>query len=105
MRKIDVKDVDGTVPGKAALVMINLDDPWNEKADPSLVRSDFDEEYAPDPIRACWELWASIKGDWPGHTAAVIANDRAKYLDWDRKMRAIGFTDNDPAKYVETMSS
>lgn len=104
MSKIKLEDVDGTVPARAALVMVNLEDPWGQRDLPNLMRSDFTEA-APDntanPIRACWGLWEGTKADWPGYTATVVSNERAKYLDWVPKMEALGITGNTPEQYIE----
>lgn len=103
MRDVKLEDVDGTVKGRAALVMIDLEDPWGAKAAPSLMRSDFEEgeDGGYGPVAACWALWEGTKADWPHHTAAVVANERAQYLDWVSKMEEIGITGNTPEQYVQ----
>jgi len=101
---LTLKDVDGTIPGKAALVIIDLNDPWGDKPG-SLMRNDVDEETQPNPVVTCWRLWEATKSDWPGHTATVVANPRAEYLRWKNGMREeLGITENtDPQDYIDIM--
>lgn len=95
MREIKLEDIDGTVLGRAALVTINLNDPWSDGKLPSLTRTDFSEldGGVHGPMQACRTFWESVKTDWPDHQMAVVGNDRAKYLDWVDLMTAL---DNSP---------
>jgi hypothetical protein len=102
--KLTLADVDGTVMGRAALVIINLDDPWGEKPH-SMMRQDLDEEGFSNPRRSCWNVWETTKADWPSHTVTVVANPRADYLDWVVKMEHLGIEDNTPERYLECLDS
>lgn len=101
-----LEDIDGSQgPGRAALVMIDLDDPYGEHGHRSLMRADVEEEPGRDnPIRHCWALWEGTKADWPGHSAVVVGNPRAEYLDWKHKMDAMGL-ESTPAFYLECASN
>lgn len=103
--KPTLADVDGTTTGKAALVMINLDDEYGETGHQSLMRADFDDLFLdgkPGPIKQCWALWEATKEDWPHHHATVVANHRAEYLEWIDRQRALLGEDTDvsPEFYV-----
>lgn len=86
--KRTLKDVDGTVPGRAALVYVDLNDPDSRWG---LMRTDYLEgdHGCDDPILSCEALHESIKGDWTGHEYTIVANHRAKYLKWRRDMIAV----------------
>lgn len=43
------------------------------------------------PIARAWALWESIREDWPGMQATVIANQRAKNLAAAARMESMGF--------------
>lgn len=105
MSDLTLADVDGTIPGKAALVIINLDDPWGEETG-SLMRDDSDEERSPDPVISCWNMWRATKSDWPKHTATVVANPRASYLRWKIGMQEdLGITNSTtPQDYIDIMN-
>lgn len=102
MAKLKLSDVDGTTPGRAALVHINLEDP--------LARDGFmqtvyvEGEYnCTNPWRSCEGLQRSIGGDWPNHHIAIIANARALYLKWAEEMPQLlpGTDGYSPAEYLE----
>lgn len=101
MPKTKLSDVDGTTPGRAALVLINLEDPG---APAGFMHSVYVEgEYnCTNPWRDCEGLLASTGGDWPNHHTTIIGNARAMYLKWVRDMvELLGSGDYSPAEYLD----
>ena len=91
---MELKDIDGTIAGRAALVSMDLENPGVP------MYQDFIEgDDTRDPIDRCWTLWESVKDDFPKHTASVIANSRAKYLDYAAQMQRLGVSPT-PEKYL-----
>lgn len=84
----------GTEPaiGRAVLVTVNVDAPHEQGAifEGPFEERETDERHA-HPIARAWALWESIKDDWPGTSAAVLANDRAKNLQAAYRMSSMGF--------------
>lgn len=102
MAKLKLTDVDGTIPGRAALVSINLDTMMDYDGKGSQFAGFVEGEHnCADPIESAWALWESIKDDFPGRRAAVIANSRAKYLAWKRRIEALGMKDTTPKDYLD----
>lgn len=97
--KPKLKDVDGTIPGRAALILIDLENPDTRRG---FMQSLFveGEGNCTDPVLSCNALWESTKGDWPRHRMAIVADERAKYIEWNRLM---GY-DYGPRKYLEILS-
>jgi hypothetical protein len=100
-KKPTLADVDGRTPGRAALLQIDLENPGTETGGP--MWSDFTEgeHGCTSPYDSCEVLWASVKDDWPTHTHAIVGNDRAKYLVWARRMKAIGIANHSPQDYLD----
>ncbi|MEW9530672.1 hypothetical protein [Microbispora sp. NPDC049125] len=99
-KKITLEDVDGTVPGRAALVSMDLANPGGRNGGP--MYHDFVEGEGSDhdPILRAQALQESIEDDWPNHTYAVLYNARAQYLATARQMREIGFENYTPQEYL-----
>jgi hypothetical protein len=100
MKKIPLSEVDGTVPGRAALVAINLEDPDTRSGFMHTIYVE-GEGRCDDP-----HLWAdglreSTKRDWPGHTFTIVQNERARYLMTARRMREMGMGEYAPQDYLE----
>jgi hypothetical protein len=99
---VSLRDVDGTVPGRAALVSINLDDPDTTGTRYAyFVEGEFG---CTNPIGDCHGLWESIKGDWPDDTHGIIPNERACYLNWRARCEAMGMENIEPQDYLEMRS-
>lgn len=96
-------DIDGTTPGRAALVSIDLNNPGGDMGGP--MYADFEEgnDGVTDPIQRCWNFWEATKDDFPTHTAAVISNPRAKYLAYEREMNRLGIGVVSPQEYLENL--
>lgn len=105
-KPVTLDQVDGTVPGRAALIIINLNDTWGNEPY-SLMRHDFQEDAATsDPVDACHRLWSGIRTDWPKHQATIACNPRASYLDWKTKMEALRLGSHvTPEDYLEVLST
>ena len=74
---------------KAALVSVNL-----ETGDVKI--SVYDEEIGHgDPAQACWNLWESIKEDWPGYLPAVIMNDASGEIQTKRRLKELGIEEDE----------
>lgn len=101
-KELTLADVDGTIPGRAVLIIVDLDDPY---ATNSLMREDFVEgKYGcTDPVDSCHRLWNGTKMDWPGYSHTVIATPRASYLNWQWLMREnLGITEHiSPEDYLK----
>lgn len=99
---MELKDIDGTTKGRAALVSMDLENPGGDLGGP--LWQDFEEGDENldqlDPIARCWSFWEATKDDFPTHTASVIANNRAKYLDYAQMMKQLG-VDPTPEKYLD----
>ena len=80
--ELTLADVDGTMPGVAMLVTVDLS--LGEEAEPmhTIV---IEEPGKADPERRARRLWESIKDDWPDHTMTVMCNPRATYLMAQRR--------------------
>lgn len=97
MADIDVADAAAEGTGIAVLIGVELG------ADNTAPMYQTLRETAarPSPIAACHALQESIEADFPHHTFAVVANIRAKYLQWTHVMRHLGIaSDLTPAAYV-----
>lgn len=86
--KFRLSDVDGTVPGVAVLLVVNVDPTCPE--DKMLIAVDrFTEDDGADspydPVRRAEGLWASTKQDWPGHVHKIAHNERAGFLAANRR--------------------
>lgn len=100
MKKITLEDIDGTIPGRAALVSLDLDNPGGDRGGP--MYADFEEDHCcPDPIQRCWSFWEVTQEDFPTHRAAVIANERARYLVYVREMTRLGIGVLSPQEYLD----
>lgn len=103
MRKITLKDIDGTILGRAVVVGIDMAGP---SGDIEPMFTDFVVEGAGgchDPIQKCQAFQIALEGDWPTHHFAIIANPRAQYLTYARRMREMGMTPNSPREYLEEL--
>lgn len=100
MTKLRLCDVDGTVPGRAALIIVNLDDIDSRTG---MMQNLFVEgEYnCTDPHLSCQALWESTKDDWPNHQMTIVQNPRAHYLMAARNMRGMGFGKYRPQDFLE----
>lgn len=96
--KLTLADVDGTRPGVAALLTIDLSQGWDAKAMHQVVA---ESPETPNPHRTAERLWESIKDDWPGWTHTVVVDERARFLMMDGRMQAMGFEPSDPQEYVD----
>lgn len=90
-------DVDGTVPGKAMLMSVKLDED-----EPGQMCTIFVEE--PDAPADPW-TWAEglmrgIEDDWPDHEWAIVGNWRARYLRWAYTMQSVIPGEHTPDEYV-----
>lgn len=105
--KIKLKDVDGAIPGRAALVSIKLGQPGEEMESPQYSPFVEGEYNCSDPRLSARALWESIKDDFPGHSMAIIANPRADYLSWVRKLKSVGMSEYDltPQEYLRSVNS
>lgn len=99
-KKISLSDVDGTVPGRAALIMINLENPDEHSG---FMYQLFVESRGMnvDPHVAAQALWESIKVDGPNHSHTIVLNERARYLMAARRMRELTGGDFSPEDYLE----
>lgn len=82
MTELTLADVDGTVPGVAMLVTVDLS--LGEDAQP-MHTVVIEEPDKADPELRARRLWESIKDDWPGHTMTIMCNPRAAYLTANRR--------------------
>lgn len=99
-KKITLADVDGTIPGRAALVSLKLDqDDTNSFFDVHIEGQDG----CTDPFASCDQVRRAIGDDFPEHVHTTVGNDRAHYLVWQRRMDDHIGGDNSPAKYVDVM--
>jgi hypothetical protein len=100
MAKIKKSDVDGTVPGRAVLLIVNVDDPDGPQG---VMHALFVEgEYnCTDPQLSAQGLWESTKGDWPNHTHSIALNERARYLMAARRFRAVTTRKYTVAEFLE----
>jgi hypothetical protein len=99
-KEVALHEVDGTIPGRAALVVVNLDDIESRNG---LMQTLYveGEGGCDDP-----QLWAeglreSTKDDWPEHTFTIVLNERARYLMAARRTRDMGFGEYTPKDHVE----
>lgn len=69
--------------GKAALVSINFE--TGEQ-----LHTIFTEEYEPNPVQSCWDLKTSLAPDFPDAHFSVIANERAKEIQSQSILEALG---------------
>lgn len=81
-KKFRLADVDGTVPGVAMLISVDLSKGEDAQPMHSVV---VEEPGKADPALRASRLWESMKDDWPGHTMTVITNKRAAYLAANRR--------------------
>lgn len=102
MVAITLADVDGTIPGVAMLVSVDLS--LGEEAQP-MHTVVVEEPGKADPELRARRLWEGIKDDWPGHTMTVMCNPRAAYLMANRRTAdMIGSPAWDsPAEYLAEM--
>jgi len=102
-QKITLKDIDGTVPGRAALVSMNLNTMFDsDNGKPPQWAGYVEGEFSCDnPIEMAWALWESIKDDHPDHVPAVLSNERAKYLRWVALMVGILDTEATFQEYLD----
>ena len=104
-KKPTLKEIDGSIKGYAALVSIDMTEPF-DPADPanSLMYSDFTEgesETGYDPYTLAVGLRESLWSNWPGRDWNIFANPRAKYLRWKYDMDALGLgVEHTPKDYL-----
>lgn len=72
--------------GRAALIALDLDRP---DIDGPLHQVFLESPACPSPIAACHALRGSIEADFPGRTWGVLANERARFLEWRARMAAL----------------
>jgi hypothetical protein len=86
--KVVRRDVDGTVPGRAVLLIVNIDDPSSKTG---VIHQVFveGEHNCTDPNLSAQGLWESISADWPDHIHTIVQNERARYLMTARRMKEI----------------
>ena len=87
MTRVSLRAIKKKGTGKSTLVMVHLTDPKREN---TMLDTFEEEEGKVDPETRAWALWESIQDDWTVYGAAVISNDRAKYLGWQARMDAMG---------------
>lgn len=97
--KPTLADVDGTVPGRAMLLCIRLDEDR-----PDQMYNLFEEtpDAPADPWTFAEGLMRSIEGDFPEHEWAIVGNWRAKYLRWELQMKRTIPGEFTPQEYLET---
>lgn len=84
--KFRLADVDGTVPGVAVLLVINVDPTAPEdKLVLSVDRFDENDDSPYDPALRAEGLWESVKKDWPGYVHKIALNERATFLVANRR--------------------
>lgn len=97
-KKITLADVDGTIPGRAALVSINLDRMDDEgPMYAQFVEGEYD---CTSPWHSAEGIWQSVKDDFPGHTKAIIVNERANYLRSARQLKEMFGFEETPEEYL-----
>lgn len=96
--KPTLADVDGTVPGKAMLMSVRLDED-----NPGQMCTIFEEgpDDPVDPWTRAEGLMRGIEADWPEHEWAIVGNWRAKYLRWAHTMPAFLPGPHTPQEYLE----
>jgi len=95
-KSISRDQVDGTVPGRAVLVMADL------VGDGQVMQQVITEsETIVDPYRSAERLYDSIKDDWPTYGYSIIVNERARYLMTRGRMKALVGIDMDLDDYLE----
>lgn len=99
-RKIGRDEIDGTVKGRAVLLIVNIDDPNGRQG----VMHDFlveGEHGCTDPHLSADRLWEATKDDWPNHTHTILLNERARYLMAARRMKRLIDVDCTVDQYLE----
>ena len=93
-----IEDVDGTVPGRAALTGVRLDTDRPAQMHQLLIEG----PDCPDPSLSACALRDSVAADWPEHVLAVAQNERARFLMAQRRMTEAlgGWGSQTPAEYV-----
>lgn len=94
---IQLSDIDGSIPGRAVLVVLLLEDP-----DKPPQRIDFIEVENVSPLNLARNMQKRITAELIGTTVLITANPRARYLEW--KMAAEGWGHNllTPTHYLAT---
>ncbi len=97
MSTLTLADVDGTIPGRAVLVVLDLTDPASQT-----VQTDFTEgRDGEDPTAAARSLQKAVRAQMPDCAVAILCNPRAKYIEWKLGMRSWGRNDFEPERYLE----
>lgn len=96
------EDVDGTVPGRAVLVAFIMETP-EENAQ----RFDYTEEEGvrADPLLFARNMRQNLRMELPEFTTVLIANPRARYLEWRRTMEGYGHNLLTPSHFLDTVPS
>jgi hypothetical protein len=93
--KPSLKEVTANNTGVAWLLSVNT------KTDQTMFEKFEEDDNHKDPIAWAWALHESIKDDWPDSLWTVVANDRAKFLGWQKRMGALlGEGNASPEEYV-----
>lgn len=92
-----LKEISAEGTGVAFLMSVSLDP---DKPDQTVDR--FDEEAGqPDPIEWAWSLHRGIKDDFTDRLWSVVGNERAKFLQWQERMKALLGIDSTPEEYAD----
>ena len=94
---ITLADVDGTIPGRAALVSLRLDIKDSKTMTDVVIEGEYG---CTDPFESCDRLRLAIGDDFPDHVHTTVGNERARYLAWKRRMDELLGGDNSPAAYL-----
>lgn len=94
---VSIADVDGSTPGVAVLVVVNMVD---ENPNPQWSRFVEGERGCADPHLSATRLLNGIRDDFPGCEYTVVVNERARYLMAARRMHGLLGEMYGPAEYV-----
>lgn len=96
---IQLADIDGTIPGRAVILIIRLDDPEKEPQ-----RLDFIEGGGGtvNPLQYARDMQRRINAEIPEATVLLAANPRARYLEWRETAEGWGHNLLTPTHYLAT---
>lgn len=94
---IQITDIDGSTPGRAALLIVALDRPDQTE------RIDYAEgPECQNPLLWARKLEERVLEEMPGMHTAVIADSRARYLEWRAAAQGWGHNLLTPGHYLAT---